>query len=133
MTSGSRSSVSFLVAAGFLALHARRAAAAALHLRDRCNELAAQRPEWPRLRVGVNTGRAVVGHVGAAQQRSFTAIGDTTNVAARLQGAARPCSVVISAATRARIGDAIVDALPPLEAKGKREPLEAFVLHGLAR
>ena len=111
--------------------HARRASAAALHLQDRCTELAQTRPDWPRLRAGVNTGTAVVGHVGAANQRSFTAIGDTTNVAARLQAAARPCTVVIAGTTRAQIGDAHVEALPPLEAKGKSAPLEAYVLHSL--
>ena len=113
--------------------HARRAAAAALHLQERCSELARRNPGWPRLRAGVNTGPAVVGHVGTAQQRSFTVIGDTTNVAARLQAAAAPGAVVIAASTRAQLGDADVEELPPLELKGKRKPLEAFVLHGLAR
>jgi len=111
--------------------HARRAAAAALHLQERCTELADSNPDWPRLRAGVNTGTAVVGHVGTAQQRSFTAIGDTTNVAARLQAAAPTGSVVIAATTLAQIGEADVEALPPLEAKGKREPLEAYILRGL--
>jgi class 3 adenylate cyclase len=74
----------------------------------------------------------VVGHVGAAQQRSFSAIGDTTNVAARLQAAARPGEVVIAAATRTALGpDADVQELPPVEAKGKREPLRAFRLEAL--
>jgi class 3 adenylate cyclase len=113
--------------------HARRAAAAALHLQERCAELAQRNPGWPRLRAGVNTGTAVVGHVGAAQQRSFTAIGDTTNVAARLQAAAPTGAVVIAASTRAQIGAADVEALPPLEAKGKLEPLEAYLLRGLPR
>jgi adenylate cyclase len=109
--------------------HAQRAARAALDLQARCLELTARRPDWPRLRAGVNTGPAVVGHIGAAQQRSFTAIGDTTNVAARLQAAARPGEVVIAAATRDRLGDgAATRRLPPIEAKGKREPLEAYAL-----
>jgi class 3 adenylate cyclase len=88
--------------------------------------------DWPRLRAGVNSGPAVVRHVGAAQQRSFSAIGDTTNVAARLQAAARPGEVVIAAATRTALGpDADVQELPPVEAKGKREPLRAFRLEAL--
>jgi adenylate cyclase len=112
--------------------HARRAARAALDLQARVAELAQRHPDWPRLRAGVNTGPAVVGHVGTARQRSFTAIGDTTNVAARLQAAARPGEVVVAAATRARLGDAAVTrALAPIVAKGKREPLEAHVLEGL--
>jgi adenylate cyclase len=113
--------------------HARRAAVAALRLQERCTELARRRPGWPRLRAGVNTGTAVVGHVGAAQQRSFTAIGDTTNVASRLQSAAPPGEVVIAATTRAQLGEADVERLPPLDAKGKSEPLEAYLLRGLPR
>jgi adenylate cyclase len=112
--------------------HAHRAAAAALHLQERCAELGLRHPDWPRLRAGVNSGPAVVGHVGSAQQRSFTAIGDTTNVAARLQAAARPGEVVIAAATRSALGsEADVEELSPIEAKGKREPLHAFRLDRL--
>jgi adenylate cyclase len=113
--------------------HAHRAARAALRLQERSTTLAACHPGWPRLRAGVNSGVAVVGHVGAEQQRSFTAIGDTTNVAARLQAAAPPGEVVISGSTRAALGaSADVGELPRVEAKGKREPLEAFRLRSLA-
>jgi adenylate cyclase len=112
--------------------HPQRAARAALDLQARCLELIERRPDWPRLRAGVNTGPAVIGHVGAAQQRSFTAIGDTTNVAARLQAAARPGEVVIAATTRARLGGAAAARrLPPIQAKGKREPVEAYALESL--
>ena len=76
----------------------------------------------------MNTGQAAVGYVGAEAQRSFAVIGDTTNTAARLQAAARPGEVVISAATREAIGDAEVEELAPIEAKGKREPVHAFRL-----
>jgi class 3 adenylate cyclase len=113
--------------------HARRAALAALHLQERSSELGRRHPDWPRLRAGVNSGRAVVGHVGAAQQRSFAAIGDTTNVAARLQAAARPGQVVIAATTREALGaDADVEELPPVAAKGRREPVRAYRLRALA-
>ena len=112
--------------------HARRAAAAALDLQTRTTEIARTRPDWPRFRAGVNTGRAAVGYVGAEQQRSFAVIGDTTNTAARLQAAARPGEVVIAAATREAIGaGAEVDELPPVEAKGKREPVRAYRLTAL--
>jgi adenylate cyclase len=109
--------------------HGRRASAAGLDLQERTTALAARNPGWPRLRAGVNTGQAAVGYVGAAAQRSFAVIGDTTNTAARLQAAARPGEVVISEATREAIGeDAEVEALTPIEAKGKREPVVAFRL-----
>ena len=112
--------------------HARRAAGAALDLQARTTELARTRPDWPRFRAGVNTGTAAVGYVGAEQQRSFAVIGDTTNTAARLQAAARPGEVVIAAATREAVGDAAeVVELPPIEAKGKREPVRAYRLTAL--
>jgi class 3 adenylate cyclase len=112
--------------------HARRAAAAALDLQVRTLEVSATRPDWPRFRAGVGTGTAAVGYVGAEQQRNFAVIGDTTNTAARLQTAARTGEVVIAASTRNAIGaDAVVEALPPVAAKGKREPVAAFRLLGL--
>ena len=108
--------------------HPLRAARAALALHRVADEIAAGNDGWPRFRVGVNTGRAIVGNVGSAEHRSFAAIGDTTNLAARLQGAAEPGQVVIAASTRAHLDGARVEPLPPLELKGKREPVEAFTL-----
>jgi adenylate cyclase len=78
-------------------------------------------------------GPAVVGHVGAARMRSFTAIGDTTNLSARLQAQARPGHIVIGRATWEAIGPAArVRPLGPLDLKGKRDPVEAFELELLA-
>ena len=112
--------------------HARRAAGAALALQREAVSLAAEHPGWPRFRVGVNTGPAVVGHVGTAEQRSFAAIGDTTNLAARLQSTAEPGQVVIGGTTYAALGErATVERLPPLRVKGKADPVEAFVLADL--
>lgn len=114
--------------------HALRAARAALGLQRATEAVAAERPDWPRFRAGVNTGPAVIGNVGSREQRSFTAIGDTTNLAARLQAAARPGQVVIGGATREALGEvAIVEALGRLDLKGKRQPVEAFLLVQLAR
>ena len=109
--------------------HPLRAARAALAFADVSEQVAAGRPDWPRFRVGVNSGPAVIGNVGAAEQRSFTAIGDTTNLAARLQAAAQPGRVVVGPTTRAALGGAaVVEPLGRLELKGKSEPIEAFVL-----
>ena len=65
--------------------HALRAVRAAIAIRDASERIRARTPDWPRFRVGVNTGPVVIGNVGAGDQRSFSAIGDATNVAARLQ------------------------------------------------
>jgi adenylate cyclase len=108
--------------------HALRAAHAAVGLQRAAGAIA-ESPDWPRFRVGLNTGLAVVGNVGSAEQRSFTAIGDTTNLAARLQGLAQPGQIVVGAATLAALGGrARVEPLGRIEVKGKREPVEAFVL-----
>jgi class 3 adenylate cyclase len=108
--------------------HAQRAARAALAFIDASEAVAHGRPEWPRFRVGVNSGPAVIGNVGAVQQRSFTAIGNTTNLAARLQAAAEPGKVVIGTSTAAELTGATVEPLPPLELKGMSEPVDAFWL-----
>lgn len=83
--------------------HALRAARAALALQASTARL----PEdAPRFRVGLNTGPALVGNIGNAEIRNFVAIGDTTNLAARLQTFAAPGTVVIGEPTRAALGPA---------------------------
>jgi class 3 adenylate cyclase len=112
--------------------HARRAARAAIGMRDEVMRVADGQPGWPRFRIGVNTGQAVVGNVGAQRMRSFTAIGDTTNLSARLQAQAQPGQIVISRATYDGIGSAArVNGLGWLELKGKQDPVEAFELVSL--
>ena len=109
--------------------HALRAARAALTIRDASERLRAARVDWPRFRVGVNSGPAVIGNVGAGPQRSFAVIGDTTNVAARLQGLAEPGHVVIGARTASEGGERLETApLGALLLKGKTEPTNAFEL-----
>ncbi|WP_222598316.1 adenylate/guanylate cyclase domain-containing protein [Lentzea tibetensis] len=108
--------------------HAARAARAALDLQAASSRIA--KPGWPLFRVGINTGPALVGNIGSESMRHFTAIGDTVNLAARLEGAAPTGGVVISASTRAQLPDAPVTPLPPITVKGKAEPVEAFLLRG---
>jgi class 3 adenylate cyclase len=83
-------------------------------------------------RVGVNSGPAIIGNVGAGAQRSFTAIGDTTNVAARLQALAEPGQVVIAGGTLRAAGDRLeVEALGAHLLKGRTETTDAFELLAL--
>jgi adenylate cyclase len=112
--------------------HAGRASATALAIIEAGRPLAAAHPDWPTFRAGVNTGPVIVGNVGAEDRRSFTVIGDTTNVAARLLALGQPGTVVVAAATWERLGpgrDGV--ALGPARVKGKREPLLAWVLRGI--
>lgn len=109
--------------------HAVRAARAALAVQERTERAASSHPGWPHFRIGINTGRAVMGNVGAGEQRSFTAIGDTTNVAARLQTAARPGQILAGPATYERVrGVVLAEPVGALELKGKAAPVEAYAL-----
>ena len=113
--------------------HARRAVRAGLAIIDAAREVATANPGWPTFRVGVNTGRAVVGNVGAEGRRSFSVIGDTTNVAARLLSAAKAGAVVASAATWTAIGAGIEGvSLGAIALKGKRDPVEAWTVTSVA-
>jgi adenylate cyclase len=112
--------------------HPWRAARAGLALQEAAEELAAGEPGRPRFRVGINTGPAIVGNVGTAEQRSFTAIGDTTNLASRLQTHAEQGQVVIGESTFEAIsGAAEAEPIGPLEIKGKTGRVGAYVLTGL--
>jgi class 3 adenylate cyclase len=112
--------------------HAIRAVRAGFAIRDRTAKLHERRPDWPRFRIGVNTGPAVVGNVGAGGHRSFTAIGDTTNVAARLQAAARPGELLLTAATYGNVADVLTATLVPgMQLKGKAEPVDVYVAEWL--
>ena len=91
--------------------------------------LAEEHPGWPIFRVGVNTGTAVVGDVGAAERRSFAVIGDTTNTGARLMTAAEPGQVIVGRATWEALGpNAAGVELGRVRVKGKREAVEAWRL-----
>ena len=51
------------------------------------------------MRIGIHTGLVVVGEIGSSEKREMLALGETPNLAARIQGQADPDEVVISAAT----------------------------------
>jgi adenylate cyclase len=111
--------------------HALRAARTALGIVRVADPLAREHVGWPRFRVGVNSGRAVLGNVGAETRRSFAAIGDTANVGARLMAAGEPGQVVIGRETWLSVaGQATTEAvaLGGIRLKGKTEPVEAWLL-----
>ena len=112
--------------------HVLRAARTGLALHTVVEDAAAGHDEWPRFRVGINTGPALVGNIGAPQMRNFTAIGDTTNLAARLESLAKPGQVVLGPGTSAALGEAAkVSRHGWVKVKGKRDPVRICVLHEL--
>ena len=112
--------------------HPLRAARAALALQAGAEQLAASTPGWPRFRVGINTGPALVGNIGSTALRNFNAMGDAVNVAARLESVAEPGQVVIGESTRKRLPpDAAVESLGGLTVKGRSGQVVAFRLQGL--
>jgi class 3 adenylate cyclase len=111
--------------------HARRAAAAGLDLQKAAADVSAAHPDWPRFRVGINSGEVSVAVLGAAGGRTHTVIGDTVNTASRLEGRAPVGGVAISAETAARLPRAQTAPLGLLELKGKQAPLQAYQLLAL--
>jgi class 3 adenylate cyclase len=111
--------------------HARRAARAAMGFQVAAAAVAADHPDWPRFRVGLNSGPATVGLLGGAGERGYTVLGDTVNLASRLEGLAPPGGVVIGAATLSRIGRAQVSSLGTVQVKGREEPVDVWLLEAL--
>ena len=113
--------------------HAVRALRAALAIRQdlRDYELDVQR-RWQvpcRMRMGINTGVTVVGPIGDRLRMDYTAVGDTTNLAARLQQMAPPGGIWVSSATQRLAGDHFEwEALPSQPVRGREEPVRVFSL-----
>src|SRR5499425_3466573 len=108
----------------------RRAVHAALgiqrELRDYAKQLEADLGITLRMRLGLNTGPVVVGRIGDDLRMDYTAVGDTTNLAARMQQIARPGSVVVSEATHKLIaGFFDTRELGEVQVKG-HTPVQAF-------
>jgi len=111
--------------------HAQRTVHAALAIRKTLEgyqeELRRGRGISFQARQGLNTGLVVVGSIGNDLRMDYTAVGDTTNVAARLQSAADPGRIVISEATHRLAGGCFYTrSRGELPLKGKAEPVLAW-------
>lgn len=133
---------------GFMALfgapiahedHARRSVLAALALQrtlqDHHAELGEPYGVTCQFRMGINSGIVVVGSIGDNLRMDYSAIGDTTNLASRLQGIAEPGEILVSE-SMSRLVDGYVrlEDLPSVQVKGKTEPVAIYKAIGtLAR
>jgi class 3 adenylate cyclase/tetratricopeptide (TPR) repeat protein len=110
---------------------ARRAVAAALAMQRALTDYAAEvRSRFGvelRFRVGLNTGPVVVGAISDALVMDYTAIGDTVNLAARMEEIAEPGAVFLTTATERAARDFIqCESLGALAVKGKAAPVIVF-------
>jgi adenylate cyclase len=110
-----------------------RAVQTALEMRSVFEGLRAQSDELRDLGLGIglHSGEATVGNVGSETVMDYTVIGDTVNVAQRLQEGARSGEILISAATYARVGEHVVaKLLETRPIRGRTESVTVYALQG---
>jgi adenylate cyclase len=114
--------------------HAARSIKAAMEMMERLEEFNADRKEGPniRIRIGINTGKAVAGELGGANKKEYTVLGDTVNTASRLESSvAKPMMVVIGENTyTATKGQFDFRSLGPATLKGKERTVEVYEVLG---
>jgi tetratricopeptide (TPR) repeat protein len=127
---------------GFMALfgapishedHARRGVLAALALQHALKEadLGQAYGVECAFRMGLNSGLVVVGSIGDNLRMDYSAIGDTTNLASRLQDHAAPGDILISESTSRLVQGAVrLEVLAPVQVKGKTEPVPIYKVIG---
>jgi class 3 adenylate cyclase/PAS domain-containing protein len=119
--------------------HAARAVRAALGMRAALERYRPDQPDQPgqsgemapvSYGIGVTTGEAVVGNIGARDRlQNYTAIGDAVNVAQRLQASAAANQILLSAPAYAAVaGQVEARELGPLLVKGKTQPIPTYEL-----
>jgi class 3 adenylate cyclase/tetratricopeptide (TPR) repeat protein len=115
--------------------HAVRACYAALRMHrsvaQYAEELRRRQGADVQIRVGINSGDVVVRSIGTDLNVEYTAVGQTTHLAARMEQLARPGTTLITEATR-RLADRYVEvaAHGPVPIKGLKTPVEVFELRG---
>jgi hypothetical protein len=113
--------------------HALRACRAAAAIRASMHALPPMSPKHDavRVRIGINTGVALVGNIGSTARLSYTAIGNVVNLASRLVGVAKDSGVeiVVTDETLGKThGLFAVRALGPISIRGKLEPVSVYTI-----
>jgi class 3 adenylate cyclase len=114
--------------------HVARAVRTALAIRRALPAFHAQFEPHFRMKInfGIHTGNAVVGNVGAPDIMNYTAVGDTVNIAARLQSASHDGMITISEAVRAPIRERLTAVpLGPLKMRGRVEEVHIYDVQSL--
>lgn len=117
--------------------HAQRAVRMAIEMQEAVARLnqAWSRAGRPTIGVGmgIHTGEVTVGNLGSAQFLDYTVIGDTVNLACRLQQHAKAGEILIAQATYDDVkGTVKAERLEPFRLKGKSEPVQVYRVVGLA-
>ena len=112
--------------------HAVRAARAALELQREIGALAEGHPAWPPMRVGINSGDALVREIGGPGHVAYPLVGDTVNTGARLEQLAPAGGILIGTTTYRQLpAGTVVAPKAGLRVKGKADPLDAYLLLAL--
>jgi len=117
--------------------HPNRAFKASILMKNKLVDLNRQFLEtgWPELRhgIGIHTGEAVVANIGSPERLSYLLVGDTVNLASRLQSLTKDigAEIIFSKETYQHLNDAEkdlvgIEPLLPVRIKGKRLPVECF-------
>jgi adenylate cyclase len=84
-----------------------------------------------QLGIGINTGSLVAGYIGSTHTMSYSVIGDTVNTASRICSAAKAGEIIVSEYTRREVGRLFhMEAIDPILAKGKDQPVKVFNITG---
>jgi class 3 adenylate cyclase len=113
--------------------HAQRACHAALTIQKALADYGAKIAKETglefKMRIGLNSGPVIVGAIGDDLRMDYTAVGDTTNLAARIESAAKPGGILISRSTQKLSAEYFeYQSVERIQAKGKDQPQETFQL-----
>ncbi len=110
--------------------HAYRAVCTAMDMMDRLHALNKTRDEESQfsIRIGINSGRAVAGDIGSIKRMEYTVLGNTVNIASRIESTAcKPNTVVVGESTYKLVADHFVcEAIGPIRLKGIAEEAHVY-------